>query len=407
MVAEIPFSRAVLYEEVWADPLSAVSKRYGLSDNGLRKICIKLGVPFPPVGYWAKLRSGQKVTRTPLPQHDGPTIVQAQPDLYTRRVAESEIQATHRGVIESDEARPERHIAPVADGEWRHRLIKGIAKRLNSIDQQIEVESRPRKSEAGRPKFDRVAFKVTKPGGLLDMGPAYAAIVVTPATRPRALSIADAFFVALEARGFKITLRDDCTVISCKDVVMQFRMSEMAEKSDKGVGYDGWHALGRLRITLRQHGYDRFGPPDMRARDEADGSLEEQLNELAGRLRRAVFGYEKRELARKADSEWAPREEALRQQKAWHEQMASEAAHREKVAIEAVFAEADLSEALDRRRHYLDRLEGVARERGIDVSGQSSVGLWLAWARAACDSRDPRFARVDSFTSSAVRSGSV
>lgn len=397
MADTVRFERVALYDEIWTDPISTVSKRYGLSDNGLRKICKKLSVPFPPLGYWAKLRAGQKMQRTPLPQHDGPTTVRARPDQYTRRVAESDIEAANREVIESDEALPEQRIAPDDGVEWRHRLIRGLAKRLNAVDKQIEVESRPRKGDAGRPKFDRIAFKVTKPGGLLDMGPAYAAIVVTPTTRQRALSIADAFFVALEARGFKIALRDDCTVLSCKDVVMQFRMSEMAEKFDKGAGSETWRALGRLRITLRQHGYDHLGPPDMRARDEPNASLDEQLNELAARLRRAVLGYEEREFARKHDAERARTKELQRQQTAWHEQIASEAAHREKVAIEALFVEADLSEACEQRRRYLERVEAAARCRGMDVSDQSSIGLWLAWARAACDSLDPLSSRVTKF----------
>lgn len=399
MTNEIRFERAALYEEVWSDPMSAVSKRYNLSDTGLRKICQKLGVPFPPVGYWAKLRAGQKVKRTPLPQHDGPTTVLAQPEQYTRRVAESDIEAENREAIESDEALPERQIAPDAGGEWRHRLIKGLAKRLNAVDKQIEVESRPRKSDEGRPKFGRIAFKVTKPGGLLDMGTTYAAIVVTPATRQRALSIADAFFIALEARGFRIALRDDCTVLSCKDVVMQFRMSEMTEKVDKAGGNESWRALGRLRITLRPHAYDQFGPPDMRARDEANSRIEGQLNDLAGRLRRVVLGYEERALSRNAEAARVRNEEVRRQQAAWHERAASEAAQREKTAIEAMFAEADLYEACERRRRYLDRVETAARGRGIDVSDRSSIGLWLAWARSACDLVDPIPERLSSFDS--------
>ncbi|TCG04622.1 hypothetical protein BZM27_39685 [Paraburkholderia steynii] len=400
MADAIQFERASLYEEVWSSPVSTVSKRYGLSDTGLRKICRKLGVPFPAVGYWAKLRAGQQVKRTPLPRrHIGPTTVRAQPDQYTRRVAESDTEAANREVIESDEALPERHITPEPSGEPHHRLIKGLAKRLSAVDKQIEDESRPRKGEAGRPRFDRIAFKVTKPGGLLDMGADYVAIVVTPATRQRALSIADAFFIALEARGFKISLRDDCTLISCKDVVMQFRMSEMAEKVDKSAGNEAWRPLGRLRITLRAHRYDGFGAPDMRARDEPTARLEDQLNEFAGRLRRAVLGYEERERARKENAERARIEEIQRQQTAWHEQIASEAAHRENVAIEALFAEADLSEACERRRRYLDRVEAVARGRGMDVSNLSSIGLWLAWARSACDSLDPIRDRLSSFDS--------
>lgn len=58
--------RTKLYEEVWNEPMTKVAKVYGLSDVGLRKICVKLEVPCPPRGYWAQLAAGKKIKRTPL-----------------------------------------------------------------------------------------------------------------------------------------------------------------------------------------------------------------------------------------------------------------------------------------------------------------------------------------------------
>jgi hypothetical protein len=52
-----PVSREALYEEVWADPVTVVAPRYGLSDVGLVKICKKLGIPVPARGYWAKVKA--------------------------------------------------------------------------------------------------------------------------------------------------------------------------------------------------------------------------------------------------------------------------------------------------------------------------------------------------------------
>ena len=61
------YDRNTLYQEVWAEPMTVVSKRYGMSDNGLRKICRKLEIPFPPAGYWAKVRAGKFVPKPDLP----------------------------------------------------------------------------------------------------------------------------------------------------------------------------------------------------------------------------------------------------------------------------------------------------------------------------------------------------
>jgi|OpeIllAssembly_1097287.scaffolds.fasta_scaffold03625_4 hypothetical protein len=38
--------REELYEEVWSMPLTQLCAKYGLSDNGLRKVCKRLNVPF-------------------------------------------------------------------------------------------------------------------------------------------------------------------------------------------------------------------------------------------------------------------------------------------------------------------------------------------------------------------------
>jgi hypothetical protein len=36
---------------VWETPLSRLSKRFGLSDVGLRKICERHNIPTPPIGW--------------------------------------------------------------------------------------------------------------------------------------------------------------------------------------------------------------------------------------------------------------------------------------------------------------------------------------------------------------------
>lgn len=59
-------SRQELYNLVWSTPLSQLAKKYQISDNGLRKICIKLDIPLPKNGYWSKLKFNKKVTKIPF-----------------------------------------------------------------------------------------------------------------------------------------------------------------------------------------------------------------------------------------------------------------------------------------------------------------------------------------------------
>jgi hypothetical protein len=61
------YTRQQLHGPVWSGPMKDVSRKFGLSDNGLRKHCVKAFVPLPPQGYWNKLHAGQRPKVIPLP----------------------------------------------------------------------------------------------------------------------------------------------------------------------------------------------------------------------------------------------------------------------------------------------------------------------------------------------------
>jgi len=56
-----------LYEKVWTKPMVEIAKEYEVSDKAIAKICDKLNVPVPGVGYWQKLEAGEKLERKRLP----------------------------------------------------------------------------------------------------------------------------------------------------------------------------------------------------------------------------------------------------------------------------------------------------------------------------------------------------
>lgn len=60
-----PYDREQLYQEIWAEPVRDVAKRYGVSDVYLARICRKLSVPLPGRGYWAKATE-RRPPRPPL-----------------------------------------------------------------------------------------------------------------------------------------------------------------------------------------------------------------------------------------------------------------------------------------------------------------------------------------------------
>ncbi len=68
MMLQQRYERKVLYEQVWSEPALTVAKSYGVSSVWLGKVCRRLNVPVPPRGYWARVRSGVKGKKPPLPK---------------------------------------------------------------------------------------------------------------------------------------------------------------------------------------------------------------------------------------------------------------------------------------------------------------------------------------------------
>jgi hypothetical protein len=58
-------TREELYEMVWEKPLIRLAAEFGITGNGLAKMCDRLDVPYPPRGHWAKKEAGSLVRNGP------------------------------------------------------------------------------------------------------------------------------------------------------------------------------------------------------------------------------------------------------------------------------------------------------------------------------------------------------
>lgn len=67
-MAKEPFflSREALYIKVWETPTVKLAKEFGVSDVAVGKMCRRLDVPKPPLGYWRKIETGTKKNIPPL-----------------------------------------------------------------------------------------------------------------------------------------------------------------------------------------------------------------------------------------------------------------------------------------------------------------------------------------------------
>jgi hypothetical protein len=109
--AEFNFGRRVLTREelyalAWETPLSRLSKQFGLSDVGLRKICLKHNIPTPPLGWWAKRAHGKPVRRQPLPAPRSGETGEIRIALRAGSEAPPEIAAQQDAALEMELARP-------------------------------------------------------------------------------------------------------------------------------------------------------------------------------------------------------------------------------------------------------------------------------------------------------------
>jgi len=73
---EVKLTREELYNLVWSESLLSLSKKYVISDVGLRKKCIKMAIPLPDLGYWTCVQFGKKLpSKKPLPESKGDNCV--------------------------------------------------------------------------------------------------------------------------------------------------------------------------------------------------------------------------------------------------------------------------------------------------------------------------------------------
>lgn len=191
-------TRQQLYDHVWAEPVTKVAKRLGLSDRGLGKLCARHDIPVPPRGYCASKAHGYTDQQQPLSTTrpvDEPIFISESKD---RAQAAVDVAVPLSVRAEQD---PENRIT-VREGSPRHPLV-----RLTST-----------------------ALRGAKPDdyGRLRPGPGALDVSVSKSSSARALRILDALIAALEAQGHKVSIREQKTVATVEQERIEFGLDERA-----------------------------------------------------------------------------------------------------------------------------------------------------------------------------------
>lgn len=181
-------NRIELYNLVWAKPVTHVAKQFGLSDVAIHKLCKKHGIPTPPLGYWAKVKYGKKVSQPKLPP-----VNQGQSDLIDLRVYEKPISPPE--VLEA---------------------IQAAKHETQQLSDQIQVPAqRPTSLHALAAATEKVLRKV-KPddeGFVTAGGPGKVDVKIAPASIDRAILLIHALLnVAMEG-GYQLSTEGGVRVV--------------------------------------------------------------------------------------------------------------------------------------------------------------------------------------------------
>jgi hypothetical protein len=194
-------SRIELYELVWVKPMTHLAKELGLSDVGLRKICVKYGIPIPRRGYWARLQFGKQDPRPELPfENNNPQI----------RLPNEATAATREQIslMRKLAKKAEQAIEPVLREPQQFKDIRCIHTYQAILERIKHLEMRTGESyedyKAGRRSFPpKKVYDLAFFYSLEDQIP----ISATIDNALRAVAIADVTIERLAFRGISVELR--------------------------------------------------------------------------------------------------------------------------------------------------------------------------------------------------------
>jgi hypothetical protein len=409
---ELKFERESLYREVWATPMTALAKKYSLSDNGLRKVCAALAIPLPQRGHWAKVAAGHHVVMPTLPPGEGRTFFICRlpdTDVVTPPARQRDIRFQEQLAFEQA---PENVITVPSELTSAHRLVatalKEAEKERAALHRSLDRINNPPKLKPGQrwePDWEALQnpswHSYEDRGRVMDMASGTLPLRVSIESIDRTMRIWDALLKACESRGMlvssgyrlaKVIIGADHVGIRLSEIVDLIKPKTNARVYQPTVR----RATGRLRIVVVDASDTKFD-------DTAHRPLEAQLNDVMACIRRrfALQSVRReqaaerrrrdeeaaliRERQRKAEAEAAQhREEDLRRQQA--EQAA--AAERERLLL----AEAASWHDAETIRSYATHLKSAAKVE--DAAPAPLLRDWLAWADAVADKLDPTSKRL-------------
>ncbi len=247
-------SRKELYDLVWSVPLLTLSRKYAISDVGLRKICIKMEIPLPKAGHWQKLHFGKKTNK---------------PKLSTSYTGEQDVTLSLR----TEEMKknlatpsPSKILQQKIETEMKSGLT--VPDKLSNPDNLIVAA---RESLNRKDRYEH--------NGLVSCERNRLEIRVAKGNILRALRFMDTLIKALKTRGHEILIENDSTNILIN--TQKLKVS-LREKTKRVPGKERWQTYDYIPTDILIFKLDEV----LYNREWIDGKLklENQLSLILAKL---------------------------------------------------------------------------------------------------------------------------
>lgn len=400
----IKFERKSLYEEVWTTPLTKLGKKYGLSDNGIRKICKALNIPLPIAGHWTKVAAGHKVKKTPLPEHSEKNVFISNPAPIKDETPE--LTADNQWL--SDREKFEQDIANFISidisAKKLHPLLLEAQRHFTSEALEYERLKIKSEKELARSQVTRTQVRLDykldyfiSRGQIIEFQQVGLPFRFSPQIGDRALAIISAILFAAEARGMivKIDKSNRKLEIKTNYETVYIRASEKLKSSirevDESINYFSSNRVqsptGLLRIFLSSSG--RYN--EIEISDKDGEPLENKLNFVFIKIYKLIViaREHSRELEkwhRNFEEQNRLRDEAEKLRQAEVKRLADEA------QLQAdLLKEASNWNNAQLLRNYITHLDEMVSKTSIK---NERFDIWRTWALGISITLDPTNKRI-------------
>ncbi len=378
MPEKIQLTRKELYEQVWSEPMIKLSKRYGLSDVGLRKRCKKFNIPVPALGYWRKKEVGRAEPPPPLPSFSGEESIEFH--IKVQKAESPPVDAEHYTEAEAKIA---------YEREDNNRIC--VPSTLRSPHPYVAKTKEA--FEGAEPS------RYSRDKGLLSAHREKLDISVSRNSLQRALRIMNALIKALEARGFKVSIVTEKkneyyssykTCVSVLEQTIEFGLKEFLKQTKRELTpadrkerpwadrfeYE-YNPSGRLSLEIKNWSAPRKNWSDAKIK-----RVEDCLNDFIIALIKTSVQLRTREVQRKQEAcnrlEW----ERLREER-------DRRRREEEARLQNLIDNASNWQKSKQLREYIQGVKEDAVRKNGGIEPGSELDKWLTWANQQADRLDP------------------